>query len=132
VVVTPRLRERAGQYLREGDVICVVEDASAMEAEVKLPEQEAARVRPGQAVSLKARSLPFETFRGTVLRKAPVATSKEGDVQGTVTIYCRVADPPPDLDSGMSGHARIRTGRTTAGRAGVERAVRFLRTEFWW
>src|SRR5207253_1912410 len=64
VVVTPHLRERRGQFCKEGDLICVVEDPSELAAEIKLPEQDLEHVRPGQRIELKARALPFETFAG--------------------------------------------------------------------
>src|SRR5207247_1257536 len=56
-----RLRERVGQFLREGDLICVIEDPGELEAEVSLEEQVAARVQVGHAVELKARALPFQS-----------------------------------------------------------------------
>ena len=54
VVTTPRLKEKIGQYVREGDLICLVEEPGALEAEVAVPEQDVARVRVGQPVGLKA------------------------------------------------------------------------------
>ncbi|MGE5610105.1 MAG: efflux RND transporter periplasmic adaptor subunit, partial [Bacillota bacterium] len=129
VMVTPHLRERVGEYFWEGDSICLVEEL-AMTAEVKLPEQEAAEVRPGQLVRMKARALPYETFRGVVERTAPAANS--GEVQSSVTVYCRIDHCSQALKSGMTGHARIRHGRSGVGMAAVDRALRFIRTEFWW
>jgi multidrug resistance efflux pump len=139
VITTAYLRERVGQYVREGELICQVEEPGALEAEIALPEQEVARVEPGQAVELKARALPFETLRAQVDRMAPAAA--RGEVQGTVTIYCRL-DPaltsppgpgqPGGLRPGMSGHARVYTGRRPVGRFLLDRVLRFVRTEFWW
>ena len=45
VVVSPRLREKVGHFVKEGDLIAVVEDTSYLEAEVAVPEGESARVR---------------------------------------------------------------------------------------
>jgi putative peptide zinc metalloprotease protein len=139
VVTTAHLRERVGQYVREGELICQVEEPGALEAEIALPEQEVARVEPGQAVELKARALPFDTFTAQVDRIAPAAA--RGEVQGTVTIYCRL-DPaltsPPGagqscgLRPGMSGHARVYTGQRSVGGFLLDRMLRFVRTEFWW
>src|SRR5262249_35572366 len=47
VVTTPRPRDRVGRYVQEGDLICVVEEASALEVEVSVAEQDIARVQPG-------------------------------------------------------------------------------------
>jgi RND family efflux transporter MFP subunit len=134
LVMTPRLREKAGQYFREGELICVVEDPAVLRAEVKLPEQEVERVRPGQPVELKARALPFETFAGTIERVAPGATAEAGSAapQSTVTVYVRFDGDHPDLRPGMTGHARVQCGRSPAGRVLGEKVLRFIRTEFWW
>jgi putative peptide zinc metalloprotease protein len=127
---TPHVREKVGQYLHEGDLIAVVEEPAVVEAEVALAEQEAARVLPGQAVELKARALPFATYSTQVERIAPAAG--RGDVQSTVTVTCRLEPAPPELRSEMTGYARIYTGRRAIGEVLLDRALRFLRTEFWW
>ena len=129
-VVTPRLKEKKGHYIKEGDPVCTIEESQSLEAEVKLSEQEVANVRPGQPVEFKARALPFDKFKGTVLGRAAVATP--GEVQGTVTVYCRIDSPPPGLGSGMSGFARINCGEQPAGAAWSKRFLKFFRTEFWW
>jgi HlyD family secretion protein len=56
LVTTPHLADKVGQYVREGEVICVVEDLSLLEAEVVLTDQEITRVHVGQQVELKART----------------------------------------------------------------------------
>jgi putative peptide zinc metalloprotease protein len=130
LITTPRLREKVGQYVREGDLIGVVEDPGGLEADIALAEQEVARVRPGQAVELKARALPFETFPASVDRVAPAAGP--GAVQSTVTVTCRLGEHPADLRPGMTGYARIYTGRRSLGEILLDRALRYVRTEFWW
>jgi multidrug efflux pump subunit AcrA (membrane-fusion protein) len=130
VVTTPHLKEKVGQYVKEGDLVAVVEEPAALEAEVALAEQDVARVRPGQAVELKARALPFETFRTEVDRVAPAAG--KGEVQSTVTVYCRLGEHAAELRPGMTGHARIATGRRSPGLILLDRLLRYLRTEFWW
>ena len=47
VITTPLSKEKVGQYLREGDLICVVEESAGLEAEIALTEQDVARVRRG-------------------------------------------------------------------------------------
>jgi multidrug resistance efflux pump len=130
VVTTPRLKERVGQFVREGDLIAVVEDPALLEAEVTLAEQEVARVQPGQRAELKARALPFDTFAARVDRMAPAAG--RGEAQSCVTLYCLLDNDGAGLRPGMTGHARVFTGRRSVGRFLLDRALRFLRTEFWW
>jgi multidrug efflux pump subunit AcrA (membrane-fusion protein) len=131
VVVTPRLKEKVGQYLKEGELIGVVEEPATLEAEIALAEQDMARVQAGQPVELKARALPFETFTAQVDRIAPAAG--RGDVQSSVILYCLVDNNTgAELRPGMTGQARIFTGRQSIGRVLVDRGLRLLRTEFWW
>jgi multidrug resistance efflux pump len=142
LITTPRLKEKVGQYVREGEPICLVEEPAELEAEVTLAEQDVARVRPGQAVELKARALPFETFQAQVERIAPRSVRPEaqagtpaagaGEVPGSVTVYCRLAEPQAELRPGMTGYARIYSGRRSVGTILLDRALRLLRTEFWW
>jgi multidrug efflux pump subunit AcrA (membrane-fusion protein) len=140
LVTTPHVKDRIGQYLREGDLICTIEDPAALEAEIALSEQEVGRVQPGQGVDLKARALPFATLHATVSRVAPGASARpetdrlvtRTDAQATVIVYCQLESPPPELRPGLTGYAHVDCGRRTVGSIGLERGMRLLRTEFWW
>jgi multidrug efflux pump subunit AcrA (membrane-fusion protein) len=128
-VVTPRLRERLGQYFREGELVCEVEDSSGLEAEVTLDEQETARIEPGQRVELKFRSFPLRTFRARVRQVAPKGV--RGEVQSALVVYCPLEGPEADLRPGTNGYARVYCGPRPIGSILGERALRFLRSEFW-
>jgi multidrug efflux pump subunit AcrA (membrane-fusion protein) len=130
IIVTARLKEKIGQFVREGELIGQVEEPALLEAEIAIPEQEVARVQPGQTVELKARALPFDTFTARVDRIAPAAV--HGEAQSTVTVICRLPHPDGGLRSGMTGHARIYAGQRPMGQILLDRVLRFLRTEFWW
>jgi putative peptide zinc metalloprotease protein len=130
IITTPHLREKVGQYLKEGDLICEIEEPGTLEAEVPLDEQEVARVQPGQSVDFKARSLPWQPFQGKVERLAPLAVA--GKVQSTLTVSCSLGDAPAELRSGMTGYARISCGQTSLASALSGRMLRYVRTEFWW
>jgi putative peptide zinc metalloprotease protein len=95
VISTARLKEKVGQFFNDGEVICVIEEPALLEAQIDVPEQEAQRIKPGQTVELKARSLPFDRLVATVDRIAPAADApdpKEGKLQSTVPVYCKL--PP--------------------------------------
>jgi multidrug resistance efflux pump len=129
-VTTPRLKEKVGQYVREGDMICVVEEPAGLEVEITLTEQDVARVRPGQPVALRARAAPFETIQAELSRIAP--TANHGDVQSTVTVYCRLDEGSGSLRPGMTGYARVYTGPRSIATILADRALRWFRTEVWW
>jgi multidrug efflux pump subunit AcrA (membrane-fusion protein) len=139
VVATPHLKEKVGQFLKEGDLICMIERTETLEVEVVLDEQVVGRVEEGQAVELKARAFPLQSFHATVSRIAPVAHQPATDptrhpapdTPGSITVYCAVEDGT-GLRPGMTGYARISSGRRTIGAIVLERALRLLRTEYWW
>lgn len=144
VITTPRLAEMVGHYLHEGDLVCEVEEPSLLEVEIGLTEQEAARVHVGQPVELKARGLPFQTFPITVQRIAPLAVHDNPapaaaavprmnwDTPSTVIVYGRLENDAAELRSGMTGYARVYTGKRPLGAIAIDRTLAWLRTEFWW
>jgi len=131
-IVTPRLRERVGQYLREGDPICVVEEHSAPVAEIALDEEKLRGIELGQRVAFKIRALPFTTLEGRVVRLASCAAREDGRAQGTVLVHCSIDGAPPLLRTATSGYARIYTGERPVGAVVLDAALRLFRTEFWW
>jgi multidrug efflux pump subunit AcrA (membrane-fusion protein) len=130
IVITTRMQEKTGHYLREGDLICRVEEVSKLQAEIQLAEENAARLQIGHLVTLKVRALPFDTFRVRVDRIAPQAT--DGGLRSSVTVYAQLENAAPELRSGMTGYARIYTGSRSIGSILLDRMLRLIRTEFWW
>lgn len=128
-VTTPRFKEKIGQYFEEGDLLCVVEELSDLEAEITVNEQDVARIKPGQKVLLRARALPFDTFQAELERVAPVADS--GVAQSHVILHCCLRGTPAELRPGMTGYARVYTGQRTLGEIVLDRVLRLVRTEFW-
>jgi multidrug resistance efflux pump len=132
VVVTARPREKVGAFIREGDLICVVEDRARQVAEITLDEEKLRKIEPGQRVRFKARALPFDSLGGAVSGIAPCALAEAGRAQGTVVVHCSMDGTLPVLRTSMSGYARIYTGRRSIGGILLDRAMRLFRTEFWW
>jgi putative peptide zinc metalloprotease protein len=132
MMTTARMKEKIGQYFEKGALICVIEDATGLEAELDLDEQEVQGVQAGQVVELKARAVPFRTFRGKVERIAPRAEVAQGAVQGKVTVYCKLDDRDLELLAGMTGVGRVFRGAEPIGSIVAKRAMRYVRTEFWW
>jgi HlyD family secretion protein len=132
LVVTSRLKEKAGQYLEKGELICVIEDLSSLEAEIAVSEQDASRISPGETVSLKPRSQPYITLHTEVDRIAPAATLTEKAAYSTVIVYCRLDNADSTLRSGMTGFGRIHHQKRPLGLIALDRVQRYLRTEFWW
>ncbi len=132
VIATPRLKDRIGQLAEVGSLICVVEDMAVLRVEILIPEEDVAGLQPGQSIELKARALPFDTFVAKVERIAPSASITPDKRQSTITVYCYVANQGEKLKSGMTGVARVYRGYRPFGIILVHKALRYLRTEFWW
>lgn len=151
IVITPRVSEKVGQYLKDGELICELEDPGTFEIEIALPEQDALRVHRGQRVALKARVFPTGSLPAVVTRIAPAASPPMSGVAGaaapvpvpgapsTLTVYCTLdlpegtrAETLSGLRSNMTGHARIDCGTDRIGVVLARRVRHFLRTEFWW
>jgi len=151
VVITPRMSEMNGKYVPTGTVVCVVEQLSDVMAEIAVKEENALGVKPGQVVELRARAMPFHTFKARVERVAPSAVTagaethvaaapgapvprvaSSGQSQAMVTVYCRLIVDDAELLSGMTGYARIYRGETTIGALALRKTMKHLHTEFWW
>jgi multidrug efflux pump subunit AcrA (membrane-fusion protein) len=146
-IITPRVREKIGQYLKEGDPLCIVDATQAQEVEITLDERELEHVHVGAHVEVKARAFPFRTFHGQVTRVAPAARidhtgepgkaplpgagSSKADAPGLVTVYVALEDGA-ELRPGMTGNARVACGRRRVGLIVLERAMRLVRTDYWW
>lgn len=132
-VSAPRLREKVGQYVAQGTLLCDIEDSREPHLEISVAEEEAEGIAPGQSVWLKARALPFRTFEAVVERVAPAATKQQtSSSQHFVVVHCRLAETTGDLRAGMTGVGRIGRGWSTLGMALISKLFRQLRTEFWW
>jgi multidrug resistance efflux pump len=132
VVTTPRMNEKIGQYVREGELLCIVEELDVMEAEIALDEQRLERVKAGQPVFVKLRTAPLATYAARVERVGSAAVKSDArDPQAHVTVYCRLDQCAADLRPGMTGYARVSTGRRPLGKILADHAIRMLRTEFW-
>lgn len=136
VVVTPRVKEKVGQYLKEGDLICAVEEISALELEINMPEDEIRDVKPGLPVRLKARALPYETFETSVDRIAPRAQQSKEEIQqqqqNSVVVYAFLKDSSGQLRPGMTGYARVECGSAPIAKVALDYVLKYIRTEFWW
>ncbi|MFO1062840.1 MAG: efflux RND transporter periplasmic adaptor subunit [Pirellulales bacterium] len=139
LVSAPRLRERVGEFVPQGSILCHIEDPDAVQIEIFVSEDDAAAVKAGQTVRLKARSLPFETFDAKVERVSTAAMKPYGSValqkpatQQSVIVYCSLPENTGMLKTGMTGSGRILNGDCRVAMFLLAKCYRHLRTEFWW
>ena len=127
----PRLMERVGLAVVQDTLFCTIEKPETSRVEIAVSEDEAALLKPGQPVTLKARAIPFETFEATVEGISPIAL-KGTTGENSVTVHCQIQNPDGRLKSGMTGFGRVTRGWNTIGMMLLTKGIRYLRTEFWW
>jgi hypothetical protein len=84
-------------YGRKGDDIVRLESISAIKVDFRIPETYAARVRPGQMVSIRLDAYPGETFAGQVYAVEPVVDERTR----TILLRGRVQNSGLKLKPGM-------------------------------
>ena len=78
LVLTPRMEERTGTSLAEGDQLLLLGRTDTLELEFGVPQQDILRVRQGQTVRLRVDALPSRTFEGRVTSIAEMPIGREG------------------------------------------------------
>ena len=141
VMGTPRLRDRVGSFVQEGDVLANVDDAGTLKARIFIPEFQVQRIRLGAPASLKLES-SFQPIRGQVSSIAPASSElapglmQEEKYKGmsppsyyVVTVLLSNADGT--MRPGMSGDAKIQIRRESIAGFGWETFRKFLQRKVW-
>jgi multidrug resistance efflux pump/GAF domain-containing protein len=129
LVLTPRLEEKTGTSLGEGDLLLLLGRTDTLEIEFAVDQRDILRVRPGQEIRLRVDAMPSRTFTGRVTSIAELPLDEDGSARFPV----RASIPNPDglLKPQMTAHARVLTDpASTAGRA-LRGPVRWARL-IWW
>jgi RND family efflux transporter MFP subunit len=129
IIVTPRIEERAGQYFRRGEELCVVADVGTVTAELAVPEGDISLVKRGQRVSLKMNPYPTHTFAGTVARLG-ARVREEGEDRFLIA-EVRAENPDGVLKTGMLGTGKVWAGRRSIATLLVRRPARWLWRKIW-
>jgi putative peptide zinc metalloprotease protein len=143
VVTTPRIEQRSGEYLNEGDAFALLVDRSVMRARVLVRDWELEDVREGAAVDLQLNARPYRTYAGQVKAIMPAASSlrpvsalqkverKGQELTNFFEVTMEFANPDGALQEGMTGTAKIYgPRRPLAWQAGRE-AWRWMRSLVW-
>lgn len=129
VIATPFIERKLNQHLDPGEELARIVDLSRVTIEMQIPEKELADVRPGNPVTMKARSLPAADFQGRVDFIAPVAQTLNG--QQTVVVRSELQNDDLLLKPEMTGVAKIYCGDRRIIDLATRRMIRWVRTEFW-
>jgi multidrug resistance efflux pump len=129
LVLTPRMEERTGTSLAEGDPLLVIGRTDTLELEFGVAQQDILRVRPDQEVRLRVDALPSRTFGGRVTSIAELPREVDGQVR--YPVRAAVANPDGLLKPEMVAHARVLTDRASAVTRTLRAPIRWLRLMWW-
>jgi len=129
MVLTPRVSERVGSSLEEGDELLTIGRTDSLELDFGVAQQDIERVRAGQEVRLRVDAVPQRTFVGRVLAVAPVPTDSAGEVRYPVRAL--VANADGALRPSMAAYVRVLTEPASAATRLFRGPVRWARL-FWW
>lgn len=99
-----------GEPIAVGDPVLTVVNTSLLELAGRVPVDEAAAVRVGQAVTFTLDAFPGRTFRGTVDRKDPTASASDRQVG----VYVRLPNARGEVIAGQYARGEV-AGRAVRG-----------------
>jgi putative peptide zinc metalloprotease protein len=130
IVTTPFIERKLNQHLAAGDELGKIVDIARVTVEMQVPEKEMADVQYGNPVRMNARGHPSLDLEGRVDFIAPVAQTVDG--QQMVVVRSELQNDQLLLKPEMTGVARIYCGDRRIIDLMTRRAVRWVRTEFWY
>ena len=154
-IVTPRVEELAGTYLKPGqrDLVVQIEDSRTIRAEVEVPEEEVTAVNLGAGVEVAPWAFHDVTFKGAVVSIAPVAATNtaetstatvQGPSQGAsqvamsgstarvVRVITEIPNPDGLLKTDMTGYAKIATGDRPVWDVLFRPMLRWFKVQVWY
>ena len=142
VMATPRLRDRVGSFVQEGDLLAEVDDVRMFKARIFIPEFQIQRIKSGAPASLKLESL-FRPIRGQVSSIAPASSELAAGLSQEEEKYkglappsyyvatVLVSNPEGTLRSGMSGDAKVRVARHSIADLMWKNVREFVQRKLW-
>ena len=129
VIITPKIEEKRGQFIRRGDVFCETADINPVIIEAAVPEDDIGLVSPKQEVWLKANAFPSQKFVGRVTQISSQATTEQGS--RVFIVRAEIENPDQILRTGMVGRMKILTGPRSVGYVLLREPLRWLRKTAW-
>jgi RND family efflux transporter MFP subunit len=129
VIVTPKIEEKRGQFIRRGEVFCETADINPVIIEAAVPEDDIGLVRLDQEVWLKANAFSSQKFIGRVTQISPQATTEQ-DARVFI-VRAEIENPNQILRTGMVGRVKILTGPRSIGYVLLRDPLRWLQKKIW-
>jgi len=128
-VLTPRLDERVGASLDEGDLLLTLGRTDTLELEFGVSQRDIGRIQPGQQTILRVDALPQQTFVGQVTSIGQLAVDSGSSVH--YPVRAAVANPDGMLKPQMEAYARVLTSSTSALDRLLRGPARWARLAWW-
>jgi HlyD family secretion protein len=125
VLLTPKFRERLGERVEAGGLVCEIANIATMHAEVYVPEREADTVVLGMPVVVKVESYPLHPFQGKVEFIAPAVESR--DSVKAIRVVVSFDNREGLLRQDMTGYGEIDCGKRTLLNLATRRVLRWVR-----
>lgn len=129
VVATPRIEETVGARVAKGDVFCEVVDPARQRIELAVSEPDAGLLATGMPVKVKLHAFSSRSLRAQVEQVGVAAAVVDGN--RVFLARARIEPPAPPLRSGMTGRAKIDTGRASVARLLLRRPARWIWSVVW-
>jgi RND family efflux transporter MFP subunit len=129
VVITPKIEEKTGQFIRRGEVFCETADINPVIVEAAIPEDDIGLVSQDQEVWLKANAFPSEKFVGRITHISPQATTEQGI--RVFIVRAEIANSDHALRTGMIGRVKILTGSRSIGFVLLREPLRWVQKTLW-
>jgi len=112
IIMTKDVDSLAGKKMTAGEPFCEIAAPGEMAAEVLVPDNKAALVKPGQSMDVYLNNNPMMSYRLQVAEVAPSAEvmPRQGNV---CRVKARFPQAPQSAMVGMTGIGKIHTEKTT-------------------
>jgi GAF domain-containing protein/biotin carboxyl carrier protein len=129
VIVTPRLEEKRGRFIKRGEAFCEEANVDPIIVEIAVSESDIGLVTMGQEIWLKANAYPERKFIGKVTRISPQASLEQDE--RVFIVRGEIENSGQELRTGMLGRAKILTGSHSIGYVLFRDPARWLRKKVW-
>jgi RND family efflux transporter MFP subunit len=129
LVATAHVEETVGTRLAQGDTFCEIVDPGRQRIEILLPEAEAGLVQAGMPVKVKLNAFPMGSYEAKVEKVGVAAMVR--DQERYFLVQARLAQAAGPLRSGMTGLAKISTGKAPVARIVFRKPARWLWQVLW-
>ena len=125
MLLTPRFRERLGERIEAGGLLCEIADIATMQAEIYVHEREADTIALGMPVVVKVESYPLHPFKAKVEFIAPAVEAR--DNAKALRVVATLYNGDGLLRQNMTGYGEIDCGKRSLLNLATRRMLRWIR-----